>query len=609
MRADEQPMVAAADVRTRTLLACQTDALERTAAGESSAEVLGAVAEATAALADQAHCLFLAMGGDGHLRIVAGPGLPQPFLDAIEALAPAGEEAGAWGRAIGDLAADHGMAGCWTAPVSVAWHDGLVGIVALCSQAARAPSTDDWDLLQRWSRLAGIVLSRPETQDQLAHQALHDPLTDLPNRTLFLDRLSQALGRLDRSHSMLAVLFLDVDRFKLVNDSLGHAAGDHLLVTISRRLSSVLRPGDTAARFGGDEFILLCENLTDPEAAMVIAERVAAAINQPVKLGSTDFVPSTSIGIALSHDRTDAPELVIRNADAAMYTAKERGRARVEMYDQAMRDRAIERINLEAALRRAIDHRELVLLYQPDVDLRTGRVSGVEALLRWDHPERGRLAPRDFLGVAEDTGLIDAIGGWALEEACRQVAVWWAALGHDIDESDHWNPPLTMRVNLSRRQLVSPDLVTHVERAMADGGTPANALCVEVAESALMGDVPAVAATLDGLKRLGVRIAIDDFGTGYSSLASLTRFPVDTLKVDRSFVRGLGHDPDDTTVVGAVINLAHSLGLDAVAEGVETAEQLEAVRELGCDSAQGFHIAPPAAAADVLALLRDDPQF
>jgi diguanylate cyclase (GGDEF)-like protein len=472
----------------------------------------------------------------------------------------------------------------------------------------RSPTVDDRDFLNRVSHLAAAVLAGTASQEMLARQALHDALTDLPNRTLLLDRLTQAIGRLRRSRGYVAVLFLDLDRFKVVNDSLGHAAGDRLLQTIAQRLRTVLRPGDTAARFGGDEFTLLCENLASPEAAIAIAERVGDAVRQPVHIDGTEIVPTTSVGIALTADPAESPEALIRNADAAMYSAKEQGRARFELFDDAMRGRAMERLTLDTALRRALDRDEFELVYQPSVNIRLGRITAVEALVRWRHPERGLLPPAQFLGLAEDTSLIVPIGRWVLDTACAQAVAWRRALGLD-EPIDEWNESLTMRVNLSRRELLRPGLVDDVEGALQRSGLPAPALCIEVTEGALAAGEDGATACLRALKGLGVRIAVDDFGTSATSLRTLTVVPVDSLKVDGAIVAGLGADLDDTAIVRAIVNLAHSLGLEAAAEAVERADQLELLRELGCDDAQGFHLAPPLAAGDVGSLLAADPRY
>ncbi|WP_208028231.1 PAS domain S-box protein [Rhabdothermincola sediminis] len=423
-------------------------------------------------------------------------------------------------------------------------------------------------------------------EHRLAHQATHDPLTGLPNRTLLIDRLTMALARSRRHQRPLAVLFLDLDHFKVVNDSLGHGLGDRLLVAISERLQAAVRPGDTIARFGGDEFVVLCEDLVDRKDAIAIAERLIAALDSPFPADENEVFVGASIGLAFPEDPTAEPEALIRDADAAMYRAKERGRGRWVVFDSTMRAHAIDRLDIESALRRALERRELRVFYQPVVCLASGDISGVEALLRWEHPERGMLNPGDFIRVAEETGLIVPIGAWVLEQACRQVQRWRAQTP-SLDQ-------LVVSVNLSGRQLGHPDVVDEVATVLTSTGVDPALVEIEITESVLMDDVEMSHETLGRLKHLGVKLAVDDFGTGYSSLSYLRRFPVDLLKVDRSFVHGLGRDPGDSAIVTAIITLAHTLGLEAVAEGVETAQQLAELRQLGCDKAQGFHIARPA---------------
>ncbi|HEX9992592.1 MAG TPA: PAS domain S-box protein [Acidimicrobiales bacterium] len=451
------------------------------------------------------------------------------------------------------------------------------------------------------------ISERKAFEARLEHQATHDPLTGLPNRTLLLDRLEMALARAKRLGSAVAVLFLDLDHFKVVNDSLGHGLGDRLLVAISRRLQGTLRPGDTVARFGGDEFVILCEEIDREEDAVAIAERVDRVVSGPFVVDDAEVFVTVSVGIAFSTPPGSGgrgappsdPEALIRDADAAMYRAKARGRARYEVFDAAMRERAVERLDIEGALRRALDRHELRLYFQPAVSVGDGRVWGFEALLRWEHPERGILLPGEFLAVAEETGLIVPIGDWVLHQACSQAARW---------HEDHPDRPLTVAVNLSSRQLTHPSLVDDVRGVLALTGLDPSTVVLEITESALMDDVSATEAALRALKGLGVRLAVDDFGTGYSSLSYLRRFPVDVLKVDRVFVAGLGQNPEDSAIVTAVITLAHTLGLSAVAEGVETPGQLAELRHLHCDYAQGFHLARPVPAAAVDELLATFPR-
>ena len=448
---------------------------------------------------------------------------------------------------------------------------------------------DDDDSFAGALAMVSDITARKRAEQQLAHQALHDPLTGLPNRALLFDRLDQGIRRSERSDRRLAVLFLDLDRFKVVNDGLGHSAGDQLLVAVAHRLRSAARPMDTVARFGGDEFVVLCEDLPDEDAASALAERLATTIRQPVSVGEREVTVTVSTGIATAKGRGAEPEALLRDADAAMYQAKERGRARHEVFDAVMRNRVVERLETEGALRRALERGELRLVYQPEVSLRDGSVTGVEALLRWEHPERGLLGPEAFISLAEETGLIVPIGSWVLVEACRRLQQW---------QADHAQlSSLVVWVNLSARQLAEPDLTDVVAKSLAEAGLDPAHLGLELTESAVMQDTEAVGVTLARLKALGVQVAVDDFGTGFSSMNYLKQFPVDILKVDRSFVAGLGRDPGDSAIVAAVIGLAQSLGLAAIAEGVETFEQLAALHALGCDRAQGYYFSRPQPAA------------
>lgn len=429
-------------------------------------------------------------------------------------------------------------------------------------------------------------------QRELSHQAFHDPLTGLANQALFRDRVGLATARSERHGGQLAVLFIDLDDFKTVNDSLGHSAGDALLVTVSERITSCLRPGDTAARLGGDEFAVLVDELSDPEDAVAVADRILATLRVPVGLYSTQVAPSASIGIAYGAAGMAVDEL-LRNADLAMYTAKSAGKARHQVFADEMHRAAVERLDLESRLRGAADRGELVLHYQPIVELATNRVVAMEALVRWLHPERGLLGPNAFIPFAEEGGLIEEIGHHVLVAAIDEAVQWSRLVGSAAP---------SVSVNLSPRQLLDPALSDRVELALQRSGLHPAQLVLEITESALMHDPVAATESLQRLGRLGVRLAVDDFGTGYSSLAYLQRFPLDVLKIDGSFV-------DDAlaeggwSLAGAILQIAQSLELVAIAEGVETAAQADALVSMGCTLAQGYHLGRPMGAAAARQLL------
>jgi len=438
------------------------------------------------------------------------------------------------------------------------------------------------------------VSERKRFEEQLAHQALHDPLTKLPNRTLALDRLIQALARSRRSGGSVAVLFIDIDHFKVVNDSLGHQVGDQLLIEVAKRLQGVLRQSDTVARFGGDEYVMICDELADEPGAIRMTERVETALARPVELQGEEQAVTASIGVAIARGPDDDPDALIRDADAAMYRAKELGRARYEVFDQEMRSRAVSRLETERALRRALRDGELRLHYQPIVSLTTGKIVEIEALLRWERPDVGLVLPSDFLPVAIETGLIVSIGSWVLQEVARAASRWRAAYG-DL-------APLPVNINVSSRELTPalPDLVAQV---VLECDIAASDLGVEITESGLMEDRSPPTPILAQLGGLGVKMRLDDFGTGYSSLSHLRGLPIDGFKIDRSFVATLDRGTGDTTIVSTMSAMGKSLGLTVVAEGVETAEQAEAVRMLGCDMAQGHHFAEPVPAEALTGLL------
>jgi diguanylate cyclase (GGDEF)-like protein len=490
----------------------------------------------------------------------------------------------------------HGLRAAWSVPILGSDGASVLGTLDVFVSEPRLPDDDHRQIFVMLAQLASIAIERKAFEEELADQSMHDPLTGLPNRRLFLDRLAQAIARSRRTQSSVGVAFLDLDRFKNVNDSLGHDAGDELLVEVARKLESVIRPGDTVARFGGDEFTVLCEDLpseTARERTMEIAERLRSTVIRPLVVRGTEMFVGASVGIALATSGEERPEELLRDADAAMHHAKDAGRGRVEVFDDAMRARALTAHATENALHRALERAEFRIFFQPIVGLADARCVGAEALVRWQHPERGLLAPAEFVPLAEETGLVVEIGWWVLEEAARNAARW------QLEQSE----PFQVSINLSARQLVQPDLADRVAEVIAETGVQPSSLCFEITESVLMDDAEAVLDIITRVRALGVQFAIDDFGTGYSSLGYLKRFPVDSVKIDRSFVSGLGSDPGDAAIVSAVIGLAHALGMRVTAEGVETEEQLATLIALECDEAQGYFFSPPQPAPDLRSLI------
>ncbi len=592
--------------RAQRLLAAETEVLRLVAQSAPIERSLGVLAEALAGSGSGLGCavFMLPDSPERQLRLVASSGVASEVVDAMERGTPpacgnvavravAGEgEVRVPALSRDERYAQHAqqwlryeIAGCWSVAIEAAGGQGAMGSVVLFAADPFALTDDSHgDMLRRAAHVAAIAVERSRAEHLLAVQARHDPLTGLVNRTVFLDRTTLALNRARRGGAVLAVIFIDLDRFKMVNDSLGHEAGDQMLIGVARRLSAALRPGDTVARFGGDEFTVLCEGLTDEEQVVEVARRVDAVLGEPIIVGHAELYATASIGVAVSTGEETA-ESLIGNADAAMYRAKQRGGHGVELFDAAMRRRASERLDTQTAMHRALERSEFEVFYQPTVDLATGVVNGVEALVRWRHPTRGLLAPVDFLDLAENSGLIVPIGLQVLRQACDQAFAWRTA--------GPGGTPLRMSINLSARQFSQPNLPSLVEEVLADSRVEPSSICFEITESAVMDDALSTVAAMDHLKALGVRLSIDDFGTGYSSFTYLKRFPVDELKVDRSFVTGLLEDGEDSAIVAAVINLAHSLNLNTVAEGVELSSQVDRLRTLGCDSAQGYYFGRP----------------
>jgi diguanylate cyclase (GGDEF)-like protein/PAS domain S-box-containing protein len=443
------------------------------------------------------------------------------------------------------------------------------------------------------------ITDRKRAEEQLLHDAFHDALTGLPNRALFMDHVKMAIQRSRRSDNRLfAALFLDLDRFKVINDSLGHMVGDQLLVGIAHRLEACLRPGDTVARLGGDEFTILLEDLAAADDAIDVARRVQEAVTQPFNIGGHEVFTTASIGIALSNTGYERAEDILRDADTAMYRAKMEGKKRHVVFDKGMHDRAMELLQIETDLRRAITRKEFFLNYQPIVDLETGKVASFEALVRWRHPERGLVMPNEFVPVAEETGLIVPLGLWVLNEACRQMRSW-QRLGL---AGEH----VTVSVNLSSRQFSQADLIEQISSALRDSGLGPESLKLEITESMVMENIDTAIDMLAQLRHLGVGLSIDDFGTGYSSLSYLHRFPIDTLKIDRSFVTQMTDNAENAEIVRTIVTLACSLGMNVIAEGVETREQLSRLSSLGCDYGQGYLFSRPVGAGQAVELLLND---
>ena len=519
---------------------------------------------------------------------------------------------------LGDYAAwDGGVAevrnaGFRTTVATPVWSGSeLVGVLIAGTFAKRPILSYERECLELLAAQVGAALvnahrytERAAFEAELQHQAFHDSLTGLPNRALFIDRLNHSFRRTARDGSAIAVLFLDLDRFKTINDSLGHDVGDLLLQDVAVRLQSCLRPGDTLSRYGGDEFTILLENLEnmedpDDSGAIAVAERILEVLRPAFNLAGRQVLTSASIGIAFAPSPMGADGDLMREADLAMYRAKERGRGRWEVFQPEMNARALSRLQSETELHEAIEQNQFVVYYQPLVSLRSGLVTGVEALVRWMHPERGIVSPAEFIPLAEETGGIVPLGRWVLEEACRQAAEW-AAEGVDLH----------LHVNLSAVQFQQRDLLAQVAEALQKAGLPPSQLTLEITEGVVMQDVDATIDVMAELRRLGVHLALDDFGRGYSSLSYLKRFPLQTVKIDKAFVEGLVQSPEDQAIVRSVVMLASEMNMTVTAEGIESYEQLEQARLLGCDDVQGYYlsgplpgVAVPAAASPKIATL------
>ncbi|HXW58570.1 MAG TPA: EAL domain-containing protein [Solirubrobacteraceae bacterium] len=457
------------------------------------------------------------------------------------------------------------------------------GVLSAHARELRSFTADDVNFLVAVANVLSAAVERAEQDQASRHAALHDPLTGLPNRTLALDRLDLALARRRRDGTSVSMLLLDLDRFKIINDSLGHAVGDEILVTLAERLREVLRPSDTVARLGGDEFIVVCESGSDQSNVVELAQRIAAAVGRPFELATGEHFLTASIGIAAAESDDDTSASLLRDADAAMYRAKQRGPGRYELFDATLRAQVIARLQTETELRQALDQGQLRVYYQPIFDVASGRPVAAEALVRWQHPHHGLIPPLDFIPIAEETGLIIELGRYVLEQACAQGRAWQLRFG----------APLQMFINVSGCQIANAHFPSEVAEVVTHTGLAAGTLGLEVTESVLIEEAGSSMGVLSELHAHGVRLALDDFGTGYSSLSYLRRFPIDAVKVDRSFIDGLGNKAEDAAIMRAIVEMCRALKLTVVAEGVESQPQLQQLRQLGCERAQGYLLCHP----------------
>jgi diguanylate cyclase (GGDEF)-like protein/PAS domain S-box-containing protein len=595
--------------RAEELATEQAGILELIARGRSLDDVLVEIVHMVESWMDDSTGLIMATDHEaGELRTIASPHLgstlraaldgypiaaaeqfPSNFMVASLDVNPAHPETG---RALMHL----GFRSWWGAKIIDSERTLLLGAVVVLRKDHAPPTGPDRTLLQAAANLASIAITRNRAQVLLARQATHDALTGLPNRQHVLDRLHRIVQKPRVGGAHTAVLFLDIDRFKILNDSVGHEAGDLLLIAMGKRLNDALRPGDLVARFGGDEFVMVCEQIGSEFDAYALANRILDEVQAPFDINGHEVVVTASIGIAMV-DRA-APQELLRDADAAMYWAKERGRARAEMFDEELRERVVARLTAEQDLRQAIEDQSFSLVYQPIISFVTDQLVGFEALLRWHHPERGLLAPGEFLQVAEECGLIRPIGAWVRGEALRQAARW-------RDEHPEWGQ-LIMGMNLAPGELRDRELTSSITRAIADLDLDPTLLSFEVTERLVEEDPDLAVSVLTKLRNLGVQLALDDFGTGTAALSDLKNLPVNVLKIDRSIVSGIGRDPYDDILVDGTVDLTRRLGLFCVAEGVEQPVQEERLRAIGCFMAQGNRFAPPLTVAEVESMLGTD---
>lgn len=584
----------------------QRDVLESVALGRPLRAVLDLLCRQVEALAPEVVCSVLRIDAEGKIRPLASPSLPISYSGALDGLA-IGPVTGSCGTAafrgeeveVQDIANDPlwapykhlilplGLAACWSTPVM--GRDGkVIATFAFYYREPRGPSRFHRRMVDACIQLCRVAIQHDDNQAEIERLAFFDPQTGLPNRALLMDRARMALQQATRDNRKLSLAVLDIDRFKNINDSLGHAAGDELLREIGQRLRRTLRESDTISRFGGDEFVILFTD-SDANESAVAAEKALRAVAQRVEIGGQVLMPSVSMGISQFPDDARDFETLMRNADIAMYEAKRDGRGCVRFFLASMNENARWRMQMESALRQAMSREALELHYQPKVLLGRPGLAGVEALVRWTHPEFGRVPPDQFIPLAEDCGLINALDAWVLERACAQLAEW----------QSRGLPIPAMAVNLSAQRFRQDDVPAHVRLVLQRYRLPPTALTLEITERLMLIDEPRIRADLDSLNRLGVHLSVDDFGTGYSSLSYLKRLPVDELKLDRSFVRDIETDEGDRALASAVMGIGRSLGQTVVAEGVETLEQHQFLLQAGCPVAQGYYYAKPMPASEI----------
>ncbi|VUD62702.1 Phytochrome-like protein cph2 [Thalassocella blandensis] len=588
------------DSKYQGIQTLQHEVLEAVAVGKPLNILMETICTRVEALAPEVVCTVLLVDNEGKVHPCSAPSMPDFFSVAIDN-EPIGPQAGSCGTAAWrgeavevtdiandplwvnykDLALSIGLLACWSNPIFT--RDGrVVGTFALYYREKRGASDFHRQMVEACVHLCSLAIEHEESEKQIYHLAFHDPLTGLANRMLLRDRAMLALQQVKQRNNSLTVLFMDLDRFKTINDSLGHSLGDQLLKTVADRLRQQMKPADTIARLGGDEFIILLTE-TNASQARVIVERLLKNITTPIVMSGVEIAATASVGLSVAPDDDLDFENLLKNADVAMYKAKAAGRNTYQFFQKHMNDLVVDRITMESALRRAISERELEVYYQPQINIISNEIYGLEALVRWQHPERGLISPDTFIPLAEEMGLISEIDQWVIEEGCRQC-VEWRKQGIDIKH---------LSVNLSAADFLNQNLLPTILQTLAKYQLATSCLTLEITEGLMLNSVPDTVALLDKMSEIGLGLAVDDFGTGYSSLSYIKQFPINELKVDQSFVKGIADDEGDRALAHAIIQMGAILNLTVVAEGVETAQQLEIIRNLGCPVVQGYHFCKP----------------